>query len=87
MAIYVDPLRNHDSGLWCHMMTDGTTEELVKFALSIGLKREWIQRQGTRYEHFDLRPAMRSKAIDSGAIEVSCVQLVMKCVRTKGADA
>ena len=81
MAIYVDPIRKHPSGLWCHMMSDTGTEELVAFALSIGLKREWIQKEGTRYEHFDLRPSMRAKAVQSGALDVSSVEMGRKCFK------
>jgi hypothetical protein len=36
----------------------------------IGVKRKWIQRAGTYYEHFDICKAKRALAVRHGAVEV-----------------
>jgi hypothetical protein len=78
MAIYIDPLRRYDTGLWCHMATDGNLDELHVFAAKIGLKRAWFQ-DHARVPHYDLRPGKRLLAVKAGAIQVSSVELVQKC--------
>jgi hypothetical protein len=57
---------------WCHMWADNT-EELMKFATSIGLKPEWFQSSG-KLQHFDLVPSKRRRAIANGAIETDLKQ-------------
>ena len=42
------------------------TAELVEFALSLGLKREWIQFEGTYREHFDLMGVRCAEAQRAG---------------------
>lgn len=71
MAVYVDPAR-HAFGrmLMCHMMAD-TSAELLAMADKIGVQRKWIQKAGTVYEHFDVSKALRAKAVELGALEVS----------------
>ena len=79
MAIYVDALKKHPSGIWCHMMTDSSNlRELHMFAESIGLKRHWFQ-DGRVHPHYDLRPVKRQLAMENGAIAVSSVEMVRKC--------
>lgn len=81
MSVYVDKLVDYPESLvkkaarkngfvWCHMYAD-TTEELIKMAISIGLRPEWIQNKGCSPgdEHFDLTPGKRRLAINAGAIE------------------
>lgn len=82
MSIYVDDLFTWPGkrGQWCHMMTDGDLSELHEFAKRIGLKRSWFQNK-LRLPHYDLRPSMRERAIQAGAIEVSGVELAQKCKR------
>lgn len=82
MTIYVDALiawpqkatsggRYFGSGkLSCHMWTDGTLSELLTFAQSIGLRREWLQTKRTDFLHFDLTPSKRILAVRAGAQEV-----------------
>jgi uncharacterized protein DUF4031 len=41
--ILVDPIRRHQSGEWCHMVSDESVEELHEFAARIGLKRKSFQ--------------------------------------------
>jgi hypothetical protein len=36
-----------------HLIADSQAE-LLAYATSIGLRREWIQKRGTAYEHFDV---------------------------------
>ena len=54
-----------------HMISDvpGSrgTEELVAFAISLGLKGTWIQHAGKHTEHFDLNASKHELAIARGA--------------------
>lgn len=52
-------------------MTADSTEELVSFALKLGLQAKYIQFKGTWKEHFDVTEQKRRKAVLLGAIEVS----------------
>ena len=84
MAVYVDPCRWPFHGeLWCHLMTDGDSEELRAFARRIGLEHARIQREGTPYEHYDLPPAYRELAVWAGAIEVGSKEMIRYCVRIR----
>jgi hypothetical protein len=78
MAIYIDSLQRYGTGLWCHMATDGSLDELHAFAAKIGLKRAWFQ-DHARVPHYDLRPGKRLLAVKAGAIQVSSVELAQKC--------
>jgi hypothetical protein len=79
MSVYVDdafiPAKvrsgrlTHDSR-WCHMTAD-STEELIAFAVSIGLQAKYIQFKGTWKEHFDVTEPKRRQAIAKGAVEVN----------------
>jgi len=71
VAIYVDKLRDWGwrLGPSCHLITDGTNEELHAFAASIGLRREWFQ-QSSSWPHYDLTASRRLAAIESGAVEL-----------------
>jgi hypothetical protein len=55
---------------WSHLLAD-TSHELVAFAVSLGLRPEWIQHAGTHREHFDVTMSVRSKAISAGAVKIS----------------
>lgn len=77
MTVYVDQLMDN---LWkmrgrnvknCHMFSDTSTNELVDFAVKIGLKKQWIQESRIGWIHFDLVESRRKKAIDKGAIAIS----------------
>ena len=78
MSVYVDnayisaKVRSgrltHESR-WCHMTAD-TTEELIAFAVSLGLQAKYIQYPGTWKEHFDVTEPKRRLAVARGAIEV-----------------
>jgi hypothetical protein len=49
---------------WCHCWSDGSLEDLDRFAVSIGLRTHW--RDG---DHYDLTPSRRAAAIRAGAVE------------------
>ena len=62
-------LAERNKGRWSHMIAD-SEEELVRFAISIGLKKEWLQHAGTPRAHFDLTPNKRKQAVAKGAKEL-----------------
>jgi hypothetical protein len=74
MAVYVDDMYKTDIGKFgrmkmSHLMAD-TTEELLQMLDRIGVRRKWIQKQGTKFEHFDICISKRKKAIELGAIPI-----------------
>ena len=77
MAVYVDALRDYGwrHGPSCHLIAD-SVEELIEFALAMGLRREWFQEKST--PHFDLTIGGRDKAVAMGAIELDRRQLIAK---------
>lgn len=58
--------------MWCHLWADNINE-LIKFALALGLKESWLQ-QGRICKHFDLVPPYRERAIANGAMEMSLAE-------------
>ena len=78
MAVYVDELKTHRNGQWCHMATDADINELHAMAKAIGLRRGWFQ-DHVLHPHYDLRPSKRRLAVKSGAVEVSRKDLVLRC--------
>ncbi len=72
--IYVDQTKKWPSGEWCHLLTDGTIDDLHTFAQQIGLKRSWFQPGST--PHYDLRPSKRSAAVLNGAVEADNEKIV-----------
>jgi hypothetical protein len=81
MAVYVDELRDyHDlmgrglPGLWCHMVTDGSLDELHEFAMRLGIHPRRFQNH-PRHPHYDLMASSRALAVALGAVEVSTPQL------------
>ena len=76
--VYVDkPLAKYRGMTMCHMVAD-STEELLCMADSIGVKRKWIQAEGTYREHFDVCKSKRALAVKNGAMEITGRQLAMK---------
>lgn len=77
MAVYVDNLRDYgwQHGPSCHLIAD-SIDELMAFAVGMGLKREWFQAKST--PHFDLTAEGRELAVQHGAIELDQRQLVAK---------
>ena len=77
MTVYVDQMINN---LWklrgkyvknCHMFSDTSTEELIDFAVKIGLKKQWIQKSRIGWIHFDLVENRRKRAIENGATAIT----------------
>jgi Protein of unknown function (DUF4031) len=82
MPVYVDDMCISSLGVYgrmrmSHMIAD-TSEELLEMADKIGVKRRWIQRPGTCWEHFDICKSKRAKAIQLGAKQLTMRQLVQK---------
>lgn len=76
MSVYIDDYgAQFGRMLMAHMIAD-THEELVAMADKIGVQRKWLQKEGTFREHFDVCKAKRILAIQNGAIQVSCKELV-----------
>lgn len=76
MAVYVDNMHaKFGRMIMCHMVAD-TKEELLEMADRIGVQRKWIQKEGTRHEHFDVSLGAKEKAIALGAKEVSQLDIV-----------
>lgn len=74
--IYVDDMKAPFKGMiMCHLLAD-THQELLEIANQLGLSREWIQRQGEVYEHFDISLTKRKAAILLGAQEITKHELV-----------
>ena len=83
MSVYID---NYGAPfgrmIMCHMMAD-TTEELLDMVDKIGVRRKWIQKAGTYWEHFDVCLSKRDLAIQHGAIELSPKDLVRRMLQKK----
>lgn len=86
MTVYVDdayiPAKVRSGSLthesrWCHLTAD-STEELVSFAVSLGLQAKYIQYRGTWKEHFDVTEPKRRLAVSKGAVEVNYREHVLK---------
>ncbi len=77
MPVYVDNLRDYGwhRGPSCHLIAD-SVDELMEFAESIGLRREWFQSKSS--PHFDLTAEGRKVAVENGAIEINQRDLVKK---------
>lgn len=72
MAVYVDDMYKNPIGEFgrmkmSHLIAD-TTEELLQMVDKIGVQRKWIQKAGTKEEHFDIAIGKRELAIKNGAI-------------------
>lgn len=79
--VYVDDLIIWSAkfGPSCHMMTDGDLSELHAMADQIGLSRRYFQNK-PRHPHYDLKPNKRALAIKHGAVSVSGVEMLKRCV-------
>jgi hypothetical protein len=76
--IYVDKMQLHQSGEWCHMITDSENlDELHAMADKLKLKREWFQdTPNASFPHYDLRRSKRALAIANGAVEATMMDMV-----------
>ena len=77
MAVYVDRLVDYGwrHGPSCHMIAD-SIDELIAFAVLIGMRAEWFQAKST--PHFDLTVDLRATAVSAGAIELDNRAFVAK---------
>jgi hypothetical protein len=75
MTVYVDDaaiaatVGKHKSR-WSHLTAD-RHEELVSFAVKIGLNPVWIQHEGNPLEHFDVTTSKRAAALKKGAVPIT----------------
>lgn len=85
MAVYVDQLRDYGwrHGPSCHLIAD-SVDELIAFAESIGMRREWFQPKSS--PHFDLNESGRKLAIAHGAIELTQRELIAKLRDLRNVD-
>lgn len=75
MSVYVDDMKaGFGNMVMCHMVAD-TSAELLEMADRIGVKRKWIQREGTPNEHFDTCLSKRRLAVKHGAKQLTQRQL------------
>jgi hypothetical protein len=93
MTVYVDGNMEHgvhiDSirGQSCHLICDGTADELHRFAASIGLRRAWysdITQPKSHHLHYDLVPSKCRLALAKGAVSLDYRQLadvLARCVK------
>jgi hypothetical protein len=85
--IYVDEMvpclrnRNWPYGHSCHLFAD-TLEELHRFAVAIGLRRDWFQNH-PKLPHYDLTFGKRKQAVAKGAIPVDRKKTVEMMERNK----
>ena len=75
MSVYVDNMRRRATvgritGNWSHLFAD-TSDELHAMAVTLGLRREWVQHEGTHREHYDVTDVKRREAIYYGAQQIS----------------
>lgn len=89
MTVYVDDMRIQAtvgklSSRWSHLTAD-TPEELLAFALKLGLRQSWVQYPGTYKEHYDLTEGMRQRALRNGAVAITLVEAgaLLKAKREK----
>jgi hypothetical protein len=77
VAVYVDSMRDYGwrHGPSCHMIAD-SVDELMEFALAMGLHHEWFQEKST--PHFDLTADGRAQAVAMGAVELDRRGLIRK---------
>lgn len=75
MTIYVDNVKVKWAGNeWCHMVAD-SLDELHFFASKIGLRRKWFQSSAS-YPHYDIKLAVRARAIQLGAVQGTRKQII-----------
>ncbi len=75
MSVYVDDMQaDFGQMVMCHMIAD-SKQELLTMVDRIGVKRKWIQKEDTIYEHFDICLAKRKLAVRAGAIEITMKEL------------
>jgi len=80
MSVYVDNMRApYRRMIMCHMVAD-TEDELHAMASRIGVARKWYQG-----DHYDVCLQMRALAVQTGAIELTQMQLGRKVIEQRRA--
>ncbi len=88
MTIYVDALFKYPQGEYCHMWSDVSDEECLRFATQV----LWLQASYAQmshgailkdFYHFDLTPSKRLLALAKGAIHLS-LKDYLKRVQSEG---
>jgi len=86
LAILIDSFLNGRRGplrFWhrrCgHLVSDASIDELLTFAIDLGLRREWLQRGSI--PHYDLTGETFELAIERGASLVSSRELVRRAIK------
>jgi len=86
MSVYVDDMKAvYGRMRMCHMLAD-STEELLAMADKIGVQRKWIQKAGTRHEHFDICLSKRKLAVEAGAIEIPMKDVYRRILAQRAAQ-
>jgi hypothetical protein len=83
MAIYIDTPQQYQVPhlmrgrpfMSSHMISDlpgiEGEAELIAFGAKVGQKREWLQKAGTHWCHFDVMNSRYKVAVAAGAIEIT----------------
>jgi hypothetical protein len=79
IMIYVDDAETGwGRGVWSHMWSDASDEELHEFAERIGMRREWHQSPPkAKWSHYDVPTFRRAMAIMAGAKVVNRREAVL----------
>jgi hypothetical protein len=85
MTVYVDDAKNPFSNmLMCHLWAD-TREELIAFAIRIGVNPKWIQEPPkASWVHFDIAQSKRTLALSLGAVATDRYGPVEHVARLEG---
>lgn len=72
LTLYVDECRWwFRDRQWCHLVSDSSLDELHDFASALG-----VSTRAFHGDHYDLPEEWRSRAVESGAVEVSSRELL-----------
>jgi hypothetical protein len=87
MSVYVDkPRFPFGRMIMCHMIAD-SLGELHAMADRIGVKRKWLQVDGST-PHYDICKAKRALAVEAGALEVGLrdLAIILRRLRDERAE-
>ena len=74
MTILIDEARWWFEGRkWCHMVSDVSYDELIRFATNLGIPERAFQG-----DHFDIPQEYREQMIEAGAVEVESRELLRR---------
>lgn len=90
MSILIDPPLDWGgkfkrcSHMFSDLDGDAGRDELMAFALRIGMRADWLQKASTWGEHFDVLGSRRDRAVLAGAREVTHREAVNVWRRKRG---